>query len=123
MSVPPPVQSAPAIAPYHPPPSYPPPAYAGTQPLDNRALIALALAIVGLVLGLPLGVPGLVLGPIAYFLGRSAVTRIEASAGARGGRNLAVTAWILGIVATATGAVISLIWLVVLLVSISVPTA
>jgi hypothetical protein len=117
-----PQSSPPAIAPYHPPPSYPPPSYSGTGALDNRATIALALAILGLVLGLPLGVPGLVFGPIAYFMGKSAVTRIEASAGALGGRNVATTAWILGIVATAAGAVVSLVWLVIFLVSVSSQT-
>ena len=118
-----PVQSSPpTIAPYHPPPSYPPPAYSATGGLDNRAAIALVLAVIGLVLGLPLGVPGLVLGPIAYFMGKSAVARIEASAGALEGRNFAMTAWILGIVATAAGAVISVVWLVIILVSVSGPT-
>ena len=114
-------QSPPAIAPYYPPPSYPPPAYSGTGALDNRAAIALALAIIGLILGLPLGVPGLVCGPIAYFMGKSAVTRIEASADAMRGRSLARTASILGVVATAAGAVVSLVWLIFFLVSVSTP--
>jgi hypothetical protein len=119
-----PVQSSPPpIAAYHAPPSYPPPAYSSTGALDNRGAIALVLAVLGLVLGLPLGVPGLVLGPVAYFMGKSAVARIEASAGALEGRNFAMTAWILGIVATAAGAVISLVWLVILLVSVSSPTS
>ncbi|HEX9100443.1 MAG TPA: hypothetical protein VF956_13225 [Candidatus Dormibacteraeota bacterium] len=118
-----PAQSPPQpIAQYYPPPSYPPPSYSGTGALDNRAAIALALAITGLVLGLPLGVPGLVLGPFAYFMGKSAVTRIKASAGALSGGNIARTAWMLGVVATAVGAVVSLIWLIFVLVSISTPT-
>jgi len=119
MSVPQPVQPPPAIAPYYPPPSYPPPAYARAQRLETRAVVALVLAILGLVLGLPLGVPGLVFGPIAYFMGKSATGRIEASAGALGGRNLALTAWILGIVATAVGALVTLAWLVLMLLAIS----
>lgn len=124
MSVPQPVQSPPPlVAPYHPPPSYPPPAYGDSQALDNRAVVALVLAILGLLLGLPLGVPGLICGPIAYFMGKSAVRRIEASAGALGGRNFAVTAWILGIVSTAAGAVVTLIWLVLLLFAISAPSS
>jgi hypothetical protein len=81
------------------------------------------VAILGLVLGLPLGVPGLVCGPIAYFMGKSSVARIEASAGALGGRSFAMTAWILGVVATAVGAVVSLVWLVFILVSVSGPTS
>jgi hypothetical protein len=111
-----------AIAPYYPPPSYPPPAYSATGALDTRAAVALGLAVLGLVLGLPLGVPGLVVGPIAYFMGKSAVTRIEGSAGALGGRNIGKTAWILGIAATAVGAVVSLVWLIFFLVSVSPPT-
>ena len=123
MSLPNPIQSsASPTAPYHPPPSYPPPAYGRAQSTDGRAVVALVLAIFGLILGLPLGVPGLVCGPIAYFMGKSASRRIDASGGALGGRSLAMTAWILGIVATAAGAVISLIWLVVFLVAISTPS-
>lgn len=123
MSVPQPVESPPAIAPYHPPPSYPPPAHRSAQALDNRAVVALVLAILGLVLGLPLGIPGMVLGAVAYFMGKSAARRIQASAGDLGGRNSAMFAWVLGIVATAAGAVVSLIWLVVFLVLISTPVA
>ncbi|HEX7264784.1 MAG TPA: hypothetical protein VF383_11455 [Candidatus Dormibacteraeota bacterium] len=122
MSVPNPVQPPAQIAPYHPPPAYPPPQYRSSQGIDNRAVIALALAITGLVLGVVLGLPGLICGPIAYFMGRSAATRIEASGGAVGGRNLALFGWIFGIVATAVGAVVSLIWLVIYLYSISGPT-
>jgi hypothetical protein len=113
----------PAIAPYHPPPSYPPPSYGATGATDRNTAIALGIAAVGLVLGLPLGVPGLVCGPIAYFMGKSAVNRIEASGGALGGRTVASAAWILGIVATAVGAVVSLIWLIVWLVSVSGSTS
>ena len=115
--------SPPSILPYFPPPSYPPPSYSGTGALDNRSAIALAMAVLGLILRLPLGVPGLVFGPIAYFMGKSAVTRIDASAGALGGRNIGKAAWILGIAATAIGAVVSLVWLIFLLVSVSPPAA
>ena len=121
MSLPNPTQSPAPVAPYHPPPSYPPPVYDTAQSVDSRAVVALVLAIVGLVLGLPLGVPGLICGPIAYFMGRSSNRRIDASAGALGGRSLAMSAWVLGIVATAAGAIITLIWLVLLLVTISTP--
>src|SRR5713101_2796041 len=82
MSVLRPVQPPPPVAPYHPPPAYPPPQHGTAQPFDNRALIALEVAIVGLVLGVPLGVPGLVCGPVAYFMGRSAAGRLEASGSA-----------------------------------------
>lgn len=121
MSLPNPTQSPAPVAPYHPPPSYPPPAYGRAQSVDSRAVVALVLAIVGLVLGLPLGVPGLICGPIAYFMGKSANRRIDASAGALGGRSMAMSAWVLGIVATAAGAIITLIWLVLFLYAISTP--
>jgi len=95
--------------------------YDTAQSVDSRAVVALVLAIVGLVFGLPLGVPGLICGPIAYFMGKSANRRIDASAGALGGRSLAMSAWVLGILATGVGAIITLIWLVLFLVAISTP--
>jgi hypothetical protein len=73
-------------------------------------------------LGLPFGIPGMVLGTVAYFLGRSAVSRIDSSQGARGGRSLAVSGWVLGAVAMAIGSAVTLIWIVVLLVVFSQPT-
>jgi len=79
----------------------------------------LLAAIGGIVLGLPLGVPGLALGPTAYFLGRSSVARVDASRGALGGRGMAYTASVLGVVATAIGAITSLAWFVYILLAIS----
>lgn len=110
----------PLVAPYHPPPSYPPPqAAAGSPP--GHAVTSFGLAVLGLVLGIPLGVPGLILGPIAYFLGKAALRRIDASAGALGGRSLAMTGWIIGIAATAIGAITTLFWLILFLIAISSP--
>ena len=111
-----------ALAAYHPPPAYPPPSLGRAAPADGRAITSLALAVLGLVLGLPFGLPGLVLGPIAYFTGKAALARIDESHGTIGGRSLASAGWVLGVVATAIGAVVSLIWLVVLLVALSGPT-
>ncbi len=82
-------------------------------------MASLLIAIVGVVLGLPLGLPGLVLGPIGYFVGRSAVGRIEESKGQVGGRGAAVAGWVIGAIATAVGAIVTLIWFVVFLVTIS----
>ena len=65
----------------------------------------------------------MVLGTIAYFLGQSSVRRIDASQGALGGRSQAVSAWVLGIVAMIIGSVVTLIWLVVFLFTISQPAA
>ena len=88
-------------------------------PSDARGLVALLAAIGGIVLGLPLGIPGLALGPLAYFLGRSAVSRIDASHGAVGGRGMASAAWVMGVMATAIGAITSLAWFIYILVTIS----
>jgi hypothetical protein len=103
----------------------PPPGYYG-QPMygqrpqparsDNRALVALLAGIFGMLLFF-LGLPGLVLGPIAYFLGKSSVSRIDGSNGQLGGRSTAVAAWIIGVAATAFGAAASLAWLTFILVS------
>lgn len=114
--------AAPAVAAYHPPPAYPPPSLGRAAPVDGRAITSLAVAIVAIAFGLPFGLPGLALGPVAYFTGKAAIARIDSSPGTIGGRSLAATGWVLGVVATAIGAVVSLAWLVVLLVSVSGPT-
>ncbi len=123
MSISPPPAGPPAtVAPYHPPPPYPPPGLGHAAPTDGRAITSLVASIFGILLGLPFGLPGLALGPLAYFMGRSAVARIDEAPGTVGGRSVAVMGWVLGIVATAIGAVVSLVWLVLLLVGISTPT-
>jgi hypothetical protein len=111
----PPPPPVPAIAPWFPPPTYPPPRSPQKGGSDSRALASLLAAILGIVFGLAAGVPGLVLGPIAYFLGKSAVGRIDASQGVLGGRGTAAAGWVMGVVATAIGAIVSLFWIVVLL--------
>jgi hypothetical protein len=94
-----------------------------TGSTEGRAIAALASAIAGIVLGMPLGVPGMVLGTLAYFLGKSAVNRIEASQGALGGRGLAVSSWVLGAVAMGIGAIVTLVWLVVVLLLVAPSTS
>ena len=42
---------------------------------DGGAVSSLLWAILGLVFGLPLGLPGLIGGPVAYFMGSAARTR------------------------------------------------
>ena len=69
--------------------------------------MSLLAGIFGVILSF-LGLPGLVLGPIAYFLGRSSLNRIEASKGELGGRTTAVAGWVLGVIATALGAIFGL---------------
>ena len=101
------------IAPYHPPPAYPPPpTNAGT---DAKAVASLGFGILGLIFALPLGLPGLIAGPIAYFLGRGARARIAESGGALGGAGTANAGRILGVVTTVVGAVVTLLWLIVIL--------
>jgi hypothetical protein len=119
--LPPSPSAPPTTAPYQPPPPYPPPAARNATPSDGRAIISVAASVLGILLGLPFGLPGLALGTFGYFMGRSAISRIDGAPGTSRGRSLAVTGWVLGIVATAIGAVVSLAWLVLILVSISSP--
>lgn len=78
--------------------------------------MSLVAAILGILFGLFTGVAGLVLGPIAYFLGRSAVSRIDSSDGELGGRGKAVAGWVMGAVATAIGAGVTLVWFIFFLI-------
>ncbi|HEY8816148.1 MAG TPA: hypothetical protein VIP57_13725 [Candidatus Dormibacteraeota bacterium] len=80
-------------------------------------------AIFGIVFGLLLGLPGLAFGPMAYLLGRSAISRIDEADQPWTGRGLAMAGSVLGVVATAIGAVVTLAWLVLLLVAASVTPA
>ena len=105
----------PPTAPYFPPPDHPPPVAPGAVTTDGKATSSLLFGILGLIFALPLGVPGLIAGPIAYFLGKGARERIAESNGALGGASAARAGRILGIAATAVGAVITLIWFVVIL--------
>ena len=104
-----------AVAPYHPPPNYPPPVGSRPAVTDGRAAASLVWGILGLIFGLPLGVPGMIAGPIAYFLGKGSLVRIAESNGSLTGRSSANAGRILGIVAMAVGAIVTLIWLVVIL--------
>ena len=103
----------PAIAPYHPPPAHPPPPTAAST--DTKAVASLVFAILGLIFALPLGLPGLIAGPIAYFLGKGARERIAESGGTLAGAGTANAGRILGVVTTAVGAVVTLLWFIVIL--------
>ena len=61
------------------------------------------------------GIPALLFGPLAYFLGKSAQGRIAASEGELGGRPTAGAAIGIGIAATVIGAFAALAWLVLML--------
>jgi Na+-driven multidrug efflux pump len=105
----------PPVAPYVPPPNYPPPAGVGPAVTDGKAAASLVFAILGLIFAIPLGLPGMIAGPIAYFLGKGARERIAASNGALTGAGAASAGRILGIITTAIGAIVTLVWLVILL--------
>jgi len=116
-----PLDTAPGT--WYPPPTYPPPRVKASGSTDGRATASLIVAIAGILLGLPMGIPGMVLGTLAYFLGRSAVSRIDESQGALGGRSVAVSGWVLGAVAMAIGSAVTLVWIVVVLVATSQPAS
>ena len=106
---------------WYPPPSHPPPRVKASGSTEGRAIASLSAAVAGILLGLPMGIPGMVLGTLAYFLGKSGVSRIDGSQGALGGRSVAVAGWVLGVVAMAIGSVVTLVWIVVVLVATSQP--
>ena len=107
--------SPPPAAPYVPPPNYPPPAGALRRGTDGKAAASLVFAILGLIFAIPLGLPGMIAGPIAYFLGKGARERIAASNGMLGGGSAANAGRILGVITTAVGAVVTLAWIVIIL--------
>lgn len=119
---PPPAPAQPAFSPY---PTYPPPSLPQPPPgprqgrTEGRATASLLSGIIGLVLGIPLGLPGMALGPVAYFLGKSAVGRIDESRGELGGRSTAVAGWVIGAIATAVGSAVTLVWFILALLSLS----
>ena len=78
--------------------------------------MAVVLALVGIVFGLFTGIVGLLVGPVAYFLGKSAVSRIDSSEEKLGGRGTAVAGWVMGAVATAIGAGVTLVWFILFLI-------
>jgi hypothetical protein len=104
-----------SVAPYHPPPTYPPPVGSRSVGTDGKAAAALVWAILGLIFGIPLGLPGMIAGPTAYFLGKGALERIAESNGSLTGRSAASAGRIIGIIATAVGAIVTLVWLVLIL--------
>ena len=98
--VPPPAPGPPPPGAYQPAPpgAYqpPPPGFAmpGTGPMlgkptDQMAIWATVLAGLGLLGLCCFGVGGLILGPIAFFMGGSSLARIRSSNGALGGDTLA----------------------------------
>jgi len=87
---PPPLGQAPPGAYQPPPPGYGAPGMVTSAPTDQMAIWSLVVAILGLVGLCCLGVGGVIGGPIAFFMGGSALNRIRASNGALGGETLAL---------------------------------
>jgi len=81
------------------PPSYPPPMWGHTQQpaeTDDRAIVAFVCALVGLFIG------GLILGPVAIVVARSAELRIQYSEGTLKGEGLVKAARIMGWISVVT---------------------
>ena len=109
---------------------------------EGRTVLSLLLAVFGLLLALTggllsvlafftfngdllnallLGFPAMIFGAIAYFLGRSGVARIAESPSTRGGGSTAVAGWVIGIITTALGAIVTLTWIVLVLLANNPP--
>ena len=101
--VPQPPFSAQAPSAVQPPPGWtPPPGYYGYAPAlpnDGQAVAAMVLGIIALVGMCGYGL-SLALAPVALFLGRASMKRIDASHGQLGGRGLAQAGFIMGIIGT-----------------------
>lgn len=120
---PPPAPAAPSQpAPAYPPATYPPTGYPGPgyppptmAPATNTsAIVALVLGILGLTSCYALtGIPAIVLA-------RKAQREIDGSAGAQGGRAMATTGLVMGIIATALTAVFVLAIISVLAIGATV---
>jgi hypothetical protein len=94
-SYPPSYPSSPPAGPY---PQYGAP-YAPQAPTEGKALAAMIVGIVSLVLACGYGV-GLLGSPVAWWLGSSSMREIDASQGRLSGRGMAQAGRILGIVGT-----------------------
>ena len=88
------------------------------------AMTGILIALIGLVTSsgellnaLLLGLPALVCGVIAYFLGKSAIARMNESKGTLSGHPTAVAGWVIGAVTTAAGAIVTLVWIVLFLIA------
>jgi len=105
---------------------------------EARTIVSLLLGIFGLLLSMTggllallafftmngdllnallLGFPAMLMGVVAYFLGRSAIARIKESPATLGGRPTAVAGWVIGAVTTAVGATVTLVWIVLFLIA------
>jgi hypothetical protein len=85
--------------------------YPGTVGTDGFAIASLVCSIIALPAILCYGIPAIILGLVGFFLGRSAVKRITASGGYKGGHGIATAGWIVGIVGAAIGLLVSIVWI------------
>jgi hypothetical protein len=82
-----------------------------SAPTDQMAIWSLVIAVLG-VLGLCcVGVGGIIAGPIAFFMGGSALKRIRASNGTLGGETLALIGRWGGLAVGLLGLLILVIWI------------
>ena len=106
---PPPPPPAPGYAPAMPPP--PPPAGYGPMapavPSDTQAVVSLVLGICSIFCCF--------LGPVAFFIGNSAIKRIRSSGGTIGGEGMAQAGRILGVIGTVFLA-LGVLWVVVVVI-------
>jgi len=73
------------------------------------AIASLVIGIIAAVGVVCYGIPAVILGPIALFLGLNARGRIKRSGGAIGGAGLAMAGWITGAVAASLGALVLIV--------------
>jgi hypothetical protein len=75
------------------------------RPTDSGAIAALVVGLIAPIGAMVTGVPGLVMGTVAVFLGLRAQARIKGSGGTVGGAGMARAGWIIGLIAIVLGAV------------------
>ena len=96
-------EQPPALIPQPPPVAYP------ARQTDSLAIAAFVVGLIAPLSAILLvGIPGVVLGAVALFLGLRSRSKIRRSGGALGGGGLALAGWILGICGIAVGLVIFL---------------
>jgi hypothetical protein len=77
---------------------------------DGMAIAALVVGVIAFVADLFDGVPGVVMGTVAVFLGLSSGRRIKRSGGQLQGGGLALAGWIVGLCAIVLGILIAILF-------------
>ncbi|MDQ6919240.1 MAG: DUF4190 domain-containing protein [Candidatus Dormibacteraeota bacterium] len=88
-------------------------AYPGSTGTDGYAIASLVCSIIGLPAVFCYGIPAIALGLVGFFLGRSALKRIQASGGYKSGRGIATAGWIVGIIAAVLGLLVVIFYIVI----------